>query len=355
MRRSRPWAVTPALVSAAVLLTACSSGGSSHSHTRTASHVSTPAAYPPATGTRVSRALAGSISAALGPAGLPSWATPPLDATAARVAIDGTLGGAFVVPLRAGPGWCLGYLRDQHPSFGWCTTRAGSSRPVEGGVIFVSMSKVAILARASARTTRLVVTRADGRRIAVALRHGVALAPIGEVTMAGDRPVSVQAIDHAGNVLAQRSLGWTAERWRAARPHPFVPPTRAKLRALLDHPRPPCVGAQKQQGSLGVTSGEITFVAIGARQSAVSADILPTYFGQDGGKLYLQATSAAHVTLVDNDGTRRAIALGPGHCAYVTLSPRDRRAPFLLETRTASGRDHVVHPGDWSGFPTDGS
>jgi len=62
------------------------------------------------------------------------------------------------------------------------------------------------------------------------------------------------------------------------------------------------------------------------------------------------------VTLVDGDGARRALDLGGGHCAYVALSAIDRRAPFRLIARTAAGRVvEVVHPGVWSGFPTDGA
>lgn len=254
-----------------------------------------------------------------------------------------------MVPLRTGPGWCLGYLRDGRPSFGWCTTRAGSSRPVEGGVLFLSMSQVGILARASAGTDRLVVTRADGRRIQLRLRHGVALAPIGGTARAGDRPVSLDALDHAGHVLARRSLGWTAARWRAARPRPFARPRRAQLQ----HPRAHCLGAPKSQ--LGVASAEVTFVATGGPPSALLADILPNYFGAGGGELFLQGSKGVRVTLVDEDGARRPLALGAGHCAYVTLSAGDRRAPFRLEARTSTGQLQVIHPGDWSEFPTDGA
>jgi hypothetical protein len=349
VRRHRPWAVAVALCGASFVLAACGSGGSSQARTTSA----VPSVYQPPTGKRASPTLAGSIRAVLKPPGLPSWATPPLDADAARVAIDEPSGGAFVVPLRAGPGWCLGYLRGGKPSFGWCTTRAGSTRPVEGGVIFLSMSEVGILARASALTARLIVIRADGRRIPIALHHGVALATIGGTASAGARPVTVEALDRAGHVLARRSLGWSAARWRATRPRPFVRPTRAKLRALLQHPRVPCVGAPKS--SLGVISGEIGFVTTTPHPAALNADILPSYLGPSGGKLFLQAAHAVHVTLVDDDGTRRAVPLGAGHCAYVTLSPGDRRAPFRLVSRTPTGQLQVIHPGDWSGFPTDGA
>jgi hypothetical protein len=62
-----------------------------------------------------------------------------------------------------------------------------------------------------------------------------------------------------------------------------------------------------------------------------------------------------HVTLVDARGTRRAIGLGAGRCAYVALSRDDRTAPFRLEVRNAAGRVvDVEHPSDWYGFPTDG-
>jgi hypothetical protein len=209
-----------------------------------------------------------------------------------------------------------------------------------------------ILARTSARTARLVVTRADGRRIPVPLRHGVALARIGATASAGDRPVSVEALDREGHVLARRSLGWTAARWRTARPRPFVPQTRAQLRAEAKHPHVPCVGAARRPAA--TASGEVTLIATD-HPVALVADILPKFLGPNGGELYIEATRALQVTLVDGDGTRRPIPLGAGRCAYVTLSPGVRRAPFRLEARAPAGRLRVSRPGDWSGFPTDGA
>ena len=43
--------------------------------------------------------------------------------------------------------------------------------------------------------------------------------------------------------------------------------------------------------------------------AAVIADILPTYLGPSGGGLFLQATEGVRETLIDEDGTRRPIAL----------------------------------------------
>ena len=112
----------------------------------------------------------------------------------------------------------------------------------------------------------------------------------------------------------------------------------------------PCVGTPKS--TAGVATSEFAIISTD-HPLTLAADILPAYFGQEGGKLFLQAKRALHVTLVDGDGTRRPIPLGGGNCAYVTLSPGDRSAPFRLEARTAAGGLQVIHPGDWSGFPTD--
>jgi hypothetical protein len=311
-----------------------------------------PLSYPPASGTPIDPTLARSLGTVLRPPGEPSWATPPVDAAAARVAVTRASDSAVVVPYRSGRGWCLGYIRGGQPSFGWCTPIAGSRKLVEGGVIFTGMTRVAVLARASRTVGRLVVTLADGRRLPVPLRHGVTLTPLAGTERPGDRPVSLTAIGRDGTILARRGLGWSAARWKLFA-HPRLPPkpTRAEIEQAAK--RIPCVGSSTPKGT---TSGTIVFSEIASdHPSALLADFLPRGFGPFGSTLYVKASQPVKVTLIDSDGARRPIDLGGGRCAYVALSARDRRAPFRLEARNTAGRIvDVDHPGDWSGFPTDG-
>jgi hypothetical protein len=316
---------------------------------------STPAAapplYPPATGTPIDPALVSSLGVVLRPLGTPSWATPPVNAAAARVAVTRAADSAVVVPYRSGRGWCLGYIRGGQPSFGWCTPIAGSQKLVEGGVIFTGMTEVAVLARASRKVERLVVTLADGRRLPVPIRHGVALTSLAGTARPGDRPVTLTAIGPNGTILARRGLGWSAARWKTST-HPLPPPSPARLKQDAKT-FVPCVGSGTPKGT---ANGVIVFTEVSSdHPSALVTDFLPAGFGPFGGRLYVKASQPVKVTLVDGDGARRPIDLGGGRCAYVALSPHDRKAPFRLEARNAAGRVvDVDHPTDWSGFPTDG-
>ncbi len=344
MPRGRRYVGVLAALALALLLTACGSSS-------TSAAAPTPL-YPPAAGTPIDPSLVRSLAAALRPLGTPTWATPPVDAAAARVALTRTSDSAVVVPFRSGRGWCLGYIRGAQPSFGWCTSLAGSTQAVEGGVVFTGMTGVAVLARASRTVERLVVTLADGRRLPVPLHNGVALTSLAGTARAGDRPVTLAAIGPNGRILARRGLGWSAARWRrSTHPQLAAAPTRAQLRQ--EAKRVPCVGSDTPKGT---ATGVIVFSEItSGHPSVLMADFLPGGFGPFGGTLFVQATRPVTVTLVDGDGARRRVDLGGGRCAYLALSPRDRKAPFRLEARNAAGRViDVDHPTDWSGFPTDG-
>jgi hypothetical protein len=307
-----------------------------------------PPVYLAPSGSVVDRAVAASVARMLHPPGVPGWATPPTRAGTARVAMRRGLRQVVVVPYRSGHGWCLALVGPE--SLDWCTPRAGSARIVEGGLVFSRTRTVSLLARVPGRVARLVVTRADGRRISAAVQHEVALTPIGSITRVGDRPVTVTALDRLGRKLGQRSLGWTAAEWRNANPSRLPrPPTKKQLQTMLRHSQGPCVGAPTQSGVTVVTEIAST------HPTALLAVFLPEFVGDLGGKLYLTAEKPVRVTLVDGDGTRRAVPLGAPSCAYVTLSSRDRRSPFRLEVRTVSGRLlERMRPDDWPGFPTDG-
>jgi len=328
-----------AILALPLLLAACGSSS-------TPAAAPPPPAYPPAAGAPIDPSLVGALHTALRPLGTPSWSTPPVDAAAARVAVTRASDSAVVVPYRTGHGWCLGYIRGGQPSFGWCTPSAGTRKVVEGGVIFTGMTQTAVLARASRAVGRLVVTLADGRRLPVPLHHGVALASLAGTTRLGDRPVSLVAIGRNGTVLARRGLGWSAARWQTSA-HPRLPkkPTPAQTENI------PCVGSNTPKGS---SSDVIVFTA-SDHPSPLLADFLPRGFGPFGGRLYVKASQPVEVTLIDGDGARRPLDLGGGRCAYVTLSARDRKAPFRLEARNGAGRVvDIEHPTDWSGFPSDG-
>jgi hypothetical protein len=344
MWRRRRHVGTLALLALPALLAACGSSGTP---------AVAPPAYPPASGTLIDPTLASSLGTVLRPLGEPAWATPPVAAAAARVAVTRAADSAVVVPYRSGRGWCLGYIRGGQPSFGWCTPISGSRKLVEGGVIFTGLTRVAVLARASRTVGRLVVTLADGRRLPAPLRHGVTLTSLAGTVRPGDRPVSLTVIGRDGTVLMRRGLGWSAARWKMFA-HPRLPPrpTAAELERAAK--RIPCVGSSTPKGT---TSGTIVFTEIASdHPSALLADFLPRGFGPFGGRLYVKASQPVKVTLIDSDGARRPVDLGGGRCAYVALSPRDRRAPFRLEARNAAGRVvDVYRPTDWSGFPTDGA
>ncbi len=282
---------------------------------------------------------------------MPAWATPPVDLAAARVATGLGTESAVVVPYRGGTGWCLGYAVANSARVGWCTPASGTREAVEGGLVLVDPGRIWLLARATSAATHLVVTLAGGRTIPVALDHGVALAPLAQTTRPGDRPVWVAAVDRRGATIERRKLGWSAASWRTLSHLPPMPkpPTKAELKKQLQHPRAPCVGTPSQPHS-GVYT-----VVWSSRPSAVLSSFLPINDALVGGRLYVKATGPVRVALIDGDGTRRQISLGTSRCAYVTLSARDRRAPFRLEARNAAGRLVATdRPNSWPGFPTDG-
>jgi hypothetical protein len=288
------------------------------------------------------------LTAIVGPPGVPAWATPPVDAPAARVVVDQRTREAVVIPYRSGPGWCLGYVEAGSGRTGWCTPPSGSHRAVGAALVLLTPKRMGVVARASSAVARLVVTLADGRRVPVALQHGVTIAPLSTTARAGNRPVTVSAIGRDGRTIARRPLGWTASAWRGLTHHPrFVKPTPAEL-TKLQH-RSPCVGVRRQPD--GASATEIW----SSRPAALLAAFIPVGISPQGGELYVTTPRPVRVTIVDAGGTRRPLALGAGRCAYVPLSARERRAPFHLVARNAAGRVvEIDHPSDWYGFPTDG-
>jgi hypothetical protein len=339
-RRRYAWAL--ALVALAASLAACGSSSTP---------AAKPSSFPRPTGRLVDRSVAASLAGELSPLDVPRWATPPIDAAAARIARTQGSRQVVVIPYRSGPGWCLGLVDDGHSSFGWCTRRTGSRMAIEGGLTFFTQRSVGFLGRVSASVARVVVVRADGRHVSIPLRHGVALGAIGDTALVGDRPVAVEALGPDGAQLARRSFGSTAAAWRNANPtRPPPSPTSKQMLAALRHAHAPCVGAPDQ------SNGAVYTDIASTRPTPLLTDFLPTFVGGLGGSLYLTAAHPVRVTLVDGDGAHRAVPLGAGQCAYLMLSSRDRRAPFRLEVRNATGRVvQVVRPDDWPGFPTDDS
>ena len=338
MWHSRRYTGALAAVTLPLLLAACGSTSKPSS--------APPPSYPRATGAPLSHTLAAGFATALRPDGVPSWATPPVDTAAARVAIDHGASKAVVIPFRAGSGWCLGYVAAGSARFGWCTPTSGSHRAVEGGLVLLSPASMGILARASRGVSRLVVTLASGRRVPVTLQHGVAFAPISNTRSAGARPVSVSAIGHDGTTISRRALGWSATSWRFLAHPPALPRLSRKL---LHRKVVSCVGSPHTPG---VTTGVEVW---GGPHRALTAVFLPAFLGADGGHLYVTAPKPVRVTLIEHDGATRPLDLGAGRCAYVALTAHERTSPFRLVVRDTAG--HVIateHPESWSGFPTDG-
>lgn len=338
-------AASLSLAIGALAFTAC---GSSTVRTPPAAAPSYPAARGPLVDHKTATALADRLT----PRGVPGWATPPADTPRARIAIRRSAGRAVVVPFRSGRGWCLTYLRQGFALDDWCTPATGSSHAVEGGVIFLDVDHFGLLARARADIARLVVRLASGRRIAVALRRGVALTDLRLGTAAGDRPVSLIALDAHGRVQARRSLGWTAARWRfATRPDETAAALIEKAKAAPP-PTAPCVGVHIPKGAHLIASETITY----GDRKLIHPTFVPASPDPLGGTLFIDLRGAAGITLVDSDGTQRPVALGPSRCAYMKLTARDRAAPFRLVAHTATGRVlEVARPRDWTSFPTDGA
>jgi hypothetical protein len=309
-----------------------------------------PARYPAPAGHPVGSALSQTLDVVLRPAGVPPWATPPVDLVAARVAVGLGSRSAVVVPYRGGTGWCLAFAVANRASSAWCTPASGTRDAVEGGLLFVEPGRMWLLARATSAAAHLVVTLADGRSVPVPLDHGVALAPLAATTRPGNRPVWVAAVDRQGATIERRKLGWSAASWRMlSHPPPMPkPPTKAELKKLLH--RAPCVGTPSSPHS-GV------YLAIWSlRPSALLSYFIPASASPAGGRLYVKANRPVHLALIDRDGSRRQISLGASRCAYVKLSPRDREAPFRLEARNAAGRLVATDwPSSWPAFPTDGA
>jgi hypothetical protein len=304
----------------------------------------------PAPGGRLAGpALVQTLDVVLQPAGVPAWATPPVDLPAARVAAGIGRSSAVVVPYRGGTGWCLGFAVGNTAMQGWCTPVSGTRQAVEGGLVLGEPGRFWLLARATSAATHLVVSLSDGRSVPIPLDHGVALAPLGRGKTPGDRPVWLAAVDRQGATIERRGLGMSAAGWRALSRPPQMPgpPTKAELKKLLH--RAPCVGTPSQpNGSFGTEIWS-------SPPSALLSTFVPTNWSPAGGRLYVKASRPVRVTLIDGDGTRRPIPLGASRCAYVKLSPRDRQAPFRLEARNAAGKlVWTDRPSSWPGFPTDG-
>jgi hypothetical protein len=120
--------------------------------------------------------------------------------------------------------------------------------------------------------------------------------------------------------------------------------------AVLRAPQAPCIGATMSK------NGTVVAEFSSDPPSAFVSVLLPGTFPTVGGKMYVSTSRPVRMTLIDQDGTRRALPLGAGRCAYVALSNREWRAPFRLEARTTAGAlVQVTRPASWPGFPTDGS